>query len=460
MGIRRGRAIVPAALAAMALIASGFVNAIPATADPLVESTSEAPARSTVLAPISARAVATPSGTEVFITPPLANSSADELWPTGYQVVACGPFSLDSVQLNAALSDGCEGGIGQQTLQVPADQLKVKVECTPNQSMWCVVLVRSRHQEQLSEPTYAGSGGVAPLPPVSISAQRTPDGVALTWEPGANAQQVGSMPALGTAFEVRRNGILLTSYLDSQTTTDDRCANVDACTYAVRAVSSAGRSVAVSVLLPSGVDQASALIPGTHERLTAVARSNGTQVTVYGTARPSGTGSVLHVRGVTRGTDIEIPVNLAGGWAYSFSQSDLGNHSLSLVEVSSRGSRRSVTTPYTVRTLRAVSAKAKAPSAPLRVSAVTTGSQATVAWQTPANNGAPITKYVVTSAPSGGTCTYTVPRSGASANSCVIKGLTYGTAYKFSVKATNSAGVSPAGVSPVVTPMSVPSAPA
>jgi hypothetical protein len=69
------------------------------------------------------------------------------------------------------------------------------------------------------------------------------------------------------------------------------------------------------------------------------------------------------------------------------------------------------------------------------------GSDASVAvsWTAPTSDGgAPITAYTVTASPGGATC------STSGALSCTVTGLTNGTAYTFTVRATNSIGTGPA----------------
>ncbi|MBI4944691.1 MAG: fibronectin type III domain-containing protein, partial [Actinobacteria bacterium] len=97
------------------------------------------------------------------------------------------------------------------------------------------------------------------------------------------------------------------------------------------------------------------------------------------------------------------------------------------------------------------------PQAPTAVSA--TGgqnAQAPVSWTAPAwNGGAAVTGYTVTASPGGPTCTATAP-----ATTCTVTGLTNGTAYTFTVRATNSVGAGPASAaSAAVTPYTVPGAP-
>jgi FtsP/CotA-like multicopper oxidase with cupredoxin domain len=96
---------------------------------------------------------------------------------------------------------------------------------------------------------------------------------------------------------------------------------------------------------------------------------------------------------------------------------------------------------------------ATVPGAPTIGTAVAGNARATVSFTAPASNGgSPITLYTVTSSPGGKTAT------GAS-SPITVTGLTNGTAYTFTVKATNAVGTGPAsGPSNSVTPTNVPPA--
>jgi hypothetical protein len=94
------------------------------------------------------------------------------------------------------------------------------------------------------------------------------------------------------------------------------------------------------------------------------------------------------------------------------------------------------------------------PDAPTSVSATAANTQATVSFNIPdTDGGSPITSYAVTSNPSGITATGT-------GSPITVTGLTNGTAYTFTVTATNAVGTGTASSpSSVVTPATVPNAP-
>ena len=101
-----------------------------------------------------------------------------------------------------------------------------------------------------------------------------------------------------------------------------------------------------------------------------------------------------------------------------------------------------------------VSPQATAPGAPTGVSAALGNALAIVSFTAPASNGGSVvTGYTVTSSPGGITGT-------GSASPIVVTGLTNGTAYTFTVTATNAAGTGAASTaSASITPITVPGAP-
>ena len=94
-----------------------------------------------------------------------------------------------------------------------------------------------------------------------------------------------------------------------------------------------------------------------------------------------------------------------------------------------------------------------APAAPTGVSAVPGNQSATVSWTAPSNGGSPITSYTVT--PIIGTTAQpaTTVTGNPPATTATISGLSNGTAYTFTVVATNAIGSGqPSVSSPAVTP--------
>jgi galactose oxidase-like protein/fibronectin type III domain protein len=101
------------------------------------------------------------------------------------------------------------------------------------------------------------------------------------------------------------------------------------------------------------------------------------------------------------------------------------------------------------------------PAAPTGVTAVAGNGSATVSWTAPGDGGSPITSYTVTPYIGSTAQTPTTVSGSPPATSAAVTGLTNGTAYTFTVTATNGVGTGPASSSSnVVTPSAVTAPPA
>ncbi len=164
---------------------------------------------------------------------------------------------------------------------------------------------------------------------------------------------------------------------------------------------------------------------------TAPASNGGSAITSYrATASPGGltatsTGSPITVTGLTNGT------------AYTFTVV-----AINAIGTSAASGASNSVTPV------------GAPGAPTIGTAVPSNSSASVPFTPPASNGgSPITSYTATSSPGG--ITSTSPGS-----PIIVTGLTNGTAYTFTVTATNAIGTGPASAAlNSVTPVGAPGAP-
>jgi hypothetical protein len=188
-------------------------------------------------------------------------------------------------------------------------------------------------------------------------------------------------------------------------------------------------STASSSITPLGVPDAPTSVSATAGNAqatvtwTAPSNTGGSAITGYSvTGAPGGSCT-------TTGATSCVVTGLTNGTAYTFQ----------VVATNAQGDGTASTASNSVT-------PQGEPDAPTSVSATAGNAQATVTWTAPSNTGgSAITGYSVTGAP-GGSCTTT------GATSCVVTGLTNGTAYTFQVVATNAQGTGAAASSNTVTP--------
>jgi hypothetical protein len=192
------------------------------------------------------------------------------------------------------------------------------------------------------------------------------------------------------------------------------------------------RSVATAPPAPTGVTAQPSDGKATVS-WTRPATDGGAAITGYRiTASPGG--ASVDVVDVTSAT---FP-GLTNGTAYTFTVA-----AINLVGVGAASAPSAAVTPH----------PATAPAAPSSVAATARHASAVVTWQRPASDGgAAITGYTVTAQPGGAQVNVTAPSTTAT-----VPNLTNGTAYTFTVTATNARGTSPASAaSPPVTPAFTP----
>ena len=224
--------------------------------------------------------------------------------------------------------------------------------------------------------------------------------------------------------------------------------NGAAYTFTVTATNSVGTSAASSasnsvtpVAAPGAPTIGTATAGNAQAAVTwsAPADNGGSAITSYtATAVEDGTKSCTTADGSTLTCTV---TGLANGTAYTFTVT-----ATNAVGTGAASSASNSVTPAAV------------PGAPT-IGTVTAGNtQATVTWTAPADNGgSAITSYTATAVEDGSkSCT----TADGSTLTCTVTGLTNGTAYTFSVTATNAVGESAASsASSSVTPATVPGAP-
>ena len=290
------------------------------------------------------------------------------------------------------------------------------------------------------------SPGSVPAAPTGVTgvnvggiAYGSPPQVTVSWTPGSN----GGLTVSSYNVTASPGGATCSSPSASSCTITSGLTAGSAYTFTVTATNSAGTglaSAASASVTPATVAQAPTI--GTATYVTGIANGSSPQVAVTWTDPSNNGGSAITGYTVTANTGggtctvagaasttCTVTSLLTAGSAYTFTvKANNGAGSSAASAATARASpRRRCPGAPTIGTTTVVAGIANG-----------TPPQAVVNWTVPASNGgSAITGYTATSSPAGGTCTV----AGAAATTCTVtSGLTAGTAYTFTVIATNAAG--------------------
>ena len=273
-----------------------------------------------------------------------------------------------------------------------------------------------------------------PDAPSGVTAVRGNGQATVSWvKPAANGS-----PITGFTITASPGGVVKAVGPDATSATVEGLVNGTPHTFTVTATNSVGTSdasVPSEPVTPAGAPSrpaAPTAVRGDGQATVswAAAADNGAAVTGYTVSASPGSKSCTTTSALSCVVD-----GLSNGTGYTFTVTATNS-----VGTSADSPGSNSVTPV---------AAATKPNAPTGVTAVRGNGQATVSWVKPAANGSPITGFTITASPGG-----VVKTVGPEATSATVEGLVNGTAYTFTVTATNGVGTSAASLpSASVTPV-------
>jgi predicted RNA-binding protein with TRAM domain len=306
----------------------------------------------------------------------------------------------------------------------------------------------------VSIPSNSVVPSAVPDAPTGVTGVAGDSSAAVSWTPGFNeGSAITSYSVSATDNTTPANGGQTCTYTVSQpendTCTVSGLTDGDSYTFTVSATNANGTGAASSASSPVTPSR----VPDAPTGVTATAANNSASVSFT----PGGGGGSTITGYTVTAADNTTPVNggqTASGASSPITVSGLTNgdsYTFTVTATNANG-----TGPASVPSNSAT--PVAVPDAPTGVSAVPGNSSAAVSWNPAGNEGSTILSYQATASPGGASCTYTV--SQPENDTCTVTGLTNGTAYTFTVTATNANGTGAnSSTSSPVTPSSVPDAP-
>ncbi len=310
----------------------------------------------------------------------------------------------------------------------------------------------------LDDVSLAGSGGpTAPAAPTGVTAVAGNATATVSWTaPGNGGSAITSYTVTPFIGATAQTPVVVNGTPPATTTTVTGLTNGTAYTFTVTATNAIGTgppSAASNAVTPTA--------PTAPAAPTGVAAVAGDRTATVSWTAPGNGGSAITSYTVTPfiGATAQTPVvvngtppattttvtGLTNGTAYTFTVT--ATNTIGTGPPSAASSPVTPTGPTT-------------PAAPTGVTAVAGNATATVSWTAPGNGGSAITSYTVTPFIGATAQTPVVVNGTPPATTTTVTGLTNGTAYTFTVTATNAIGTGPpSAASNAVTP-TAPTAPA